>query len=63
MALKYLLKSESLDRENSIILEHLGDVYFKLEKYGKALDIYNKIINNNPGNIEIAKKIELLNEK
>ncbi len=63
MALKYLLRSESLDRENSIILEHLGDVYFKLEKYEKALNIYNRIINNNPGNIKIAKKIELLNEK
>jgi len=63
MALKYLLRSQSLDKENSIILEHLGDVYFKLEKYEKALNIYNRIIISDPGNIEIAKKIELLNEK
>ena len=52
LAHDYLLKSQSMDGQNSIILEHLGDVYLKLEKYQKALDTYNKIIiNNNEYNI------------
>ena len=63
VALKYLLKSKSLDQNNLIILEHLGDVYYKLEEYNKALNIYNKIIIDSPDNLEIAKKIKLLNEK
>ena len=61
--MKYLLKSKSLDQNNLIILEHLGDVYYKLEEYNKALNIYNKIIIDSPNNLEIAKKIKLLNEK
>ena len=62
-ALDYLLKSQSMDKQNSIILEHLGDVYFKLEKYEKALNIYNQIIINDPGDMVLKKKIKLLNEK
>ena len=62
-ALVYLLKSQSIDKQNSIILEHIGDVYLKLEKYEKALNTYNRIMINNPDNIELIKKIELLNEK
>ena len=62
-ALDYLLKSQSIDKQNSIILEHIGDVYLKLEKYEKALNTYNRIMINSPDNIELIKKIELLNEK
>jgi len=63
MALEYLLKSQSLDKQNSIILEHIGDVYLKLEKFEKALNTYNKIMIKNPMNIKIMNKIKLLNEK
>ena len=62
LALDYLLKSQSLDKQNSIILEHLGDVYLKLENYEKALNIYNKIMINNPDNMKVMEKIELVNE-
>ena len=63
IALDYLLRSQSLDKHNSIILEHVGDVYLKLEKYEKALNIYNKIMINNPNDIKIKRKIQILNEK
>ena len=63
MALEYLLKSQSLDKQNSIILEHIGDVYLKLEKFEKALNTYNKIMIKNPMNIKIMNKIKLLNGK
>ena len=60
IALNYLLKSQALDKQNSIILEHIGDVYLKLEKYEKALTTYNEIMITNPENINIIKKIKLL---
>ena len=63
LALDYLLKSQSLDKQNSVILEHIGDVYLKLEKYEKALSTYNKIMIKNPDNDKIMEKIESLNEK
>ena len=63
IALDYLLKSQSLDKQNSVILEHVGDVYLKLEKYEKALKMYNKIMINNPNNIKVIEKINSLNEK
>ena len=63
IALDYLLKSQSLDKQNSIILEHIGDVYLKLGKYEKALSTYNKIMIKNPEDLRIIRKIELLNEK
>ena len=63
IALDYLLKSQSLDKQNSIILEHIGDVYLKLGKDEKALSTYNKIMIKNPEDLRIIRKIELLNEK
>ena len=62
-ALEYLLKSQTLDKQNSIILEHLGDVYLKLEKYEKASKTYNRIMIKNPNNTKILEKIKLVNEK
>ena len=62
-ALDYLLRSQSIDQKNLIILEHLGDVYSKLKKHDKALYIYKQIMVENPNNSEINRKIRLLNEQ
>jgi cytochrome c-type biogenesis protein CcmH/NrfG len=41
----------------------LGDAYFKLHQYGKALAAWNRALDLDPGNRRLAKRIEHVQQK
>ena len=45
-AAEYLEKAHQAMPEVSVIADHLGDAYVKLNKFDKAYDVYKKAINN-----------------
>lgn len=46
--------------EDAVILEHLGDVYMKLNKHDKAREAYEKALEFEPGNKSLKNKIQIL---
>ena len=44
--------------KNTTILEHLGDIYFKLKDKSKALNLWQKAFDLDQSKIEIKRKIE-----
>ena len=62
LALKHLQSSIENGGDNSVILEHLGDVYLKMGNIKKAQDIFNKSVILNPGNEKLKAKLEQLND-
>jgi tetratricopeptide (TPR) repeat protein len=58
-ALADLLRaSKSLDREDPIVFEHIGDTYFKLHRVPEALEAWQKALTLDPKNKNLAEKIE-----
>jgi tetratricopeptide (TPR) repeat protein len=58
-ALNKLEKASSLTPNDPTITEHLGDVYFKKEKYQKSLEMYQKALSlNHPREEKLKQKIE-----
>lgn len=46
--------------EDAVILEHLGDVYVKLNEIEKAIEVYQKVLNLEPQNKNIKNKLTIL---
>jgi tetratricopeptide (TPR) repeat protein len=58
-ALADLLRaSKSLDREDPIVFEHIGDTYFKLHRVPEALESWQKAFALDPKNKNLGEKIE-----
>ena len=55
---EYLEKSLSINDNNPVILEHLGDIYVKLKKSSEALNIYEKVLSIDSENQLIKDKIQ-----
>ncbi len=49
--------------EDAVILEHLGDVYVKLERIEEAIATYKKVITIAPNNTNVRKKLSNLERK
>jgi tetratricopeptide (TPR) repeat protein len=49
---------ENLPREDSVVFEHLGDVYLKLNRVSQALESWQKAKTLDPSNKDLAAKIE-----
>lgn len=59
LAIEYLLKALKLDNKSSVINEHLGDIYLKLNKKEEALKYYRNSFEIDK-NINVKKKIDEL---
>jgi len=58
-ALNDLLRAvQSLDRDDPVVFEHMGDTYAKLNRIPQALEYWQKAIALDPGNKTLAEKIE-----
>ncbi|MDQ2658953.1 MAG: tetratricopeptide repeat protein [Verrucomicrobiota bacterium] len=58
-ALKELLRAEqSLQRDDPVVFEHLGDACAKLSRVPQALEYWQKAVALDPGNKTLAEKIE-----
>lgn len=57
------LKRASELVEDAIILEHLGDVYVKLNEIEKAIEVYQKVLTIDPQNKNIKNKLLHLKKK
>jgi len=58
-ALSDLLRAaQKLTRDDPVVLEHIGDVCVKLNKSAQALDAWQKALNLDPQNKELADKID-----
>ena len=51
------LKRASEIVEDAVILEHLGDVYMKLDDPGRAVDAYKRALEFEPDNHELRRKL------
>ena len=49
---------ENLPREDSVVFEHLGDVYLKLNRVSQALESWQKAKTLDPSNKDLAAKID-----
>ncbi len=54
------LKRASEIVEDAVILEHLGDVYIKLNEIEKAIEAYKKVLNLEPHNKKVREKLSSL---
>lgn len=58
-ALKELLRAvQSLGHDDPVLFEHIGDTYSKLNRVAQALDFWQRAGALNPGNKQLADKIE-----
>jgi tetratricopeptide (TPR) repeat protein len=60
---KYLKQALELLPEDVNIIEHMGDVYVKLNKTKEAQEMYNRALKIDPKNSPIQKKIEDLTKQ
>jgi tetratricopeptide (TPR) repeat protein len=61
-ALQLLKKAIKLVPDDPVILEHLGDVYLKLDSRDKAINYYQRSLDNNAKDLDSLKvKIRTLN--
>ena len=44
-------------RDTNLVSETLADLYCKQGHYSESIEIYNKILDTNPFNIKVVKKI------
>ena len=61
LAYDYIIKSIKIDSGSEIILNHLAEVYLKLNMEDEAINIYLEILDINPQNQSALKKIKELN--
>ena len=58
---EYLEKSLKNNKDNPVILEHMGDIYHKLDVSDQALLLYEKALLQDTGNKTIQNKINQIN--
>jgi predicted negative regulator of RcsB-dependent stress response len=56
-----LEKSLKINKDNPVILEHMGDIYHKLDASDQALLIYEKALLKDTDNKTIQDKINQIN--
>ena len=56
--MKYLKQALELLPDDVNIIEHMGDVYVKLNKTKEAQEMYNRALKIDPKNSSIQKKLE-----
>jgi len=58
-ALADLLRAaKNMEHEDTVVFEHIGDVYLKLKRVPQALDAWQKALVLDPKNKKLAEKIE-----
>ena len=57
----YLEKSLKINEDNPVILEHMGDIYLKLDSSDQALLLYEKAHSKDINNKTIQDKINQIN--
>ena len=57
-ALKNILKAVNNGGDDPVLLDHLGDVYFKLGEIDKAKSMWQKSLELDKNNISVKKKLE-----
>ena len=61
-AQKYLEKSLKMNNGNPVILEHLADIYTKVNRFSDAIILYEKILSIDSENQKIKNKINKIYE-
>jgi len=56
-------KQSKSGEEDNLVTPTLGEIYIAQGQFGKALDVYNKLLEKNPDNKEYKKKIKELKQK
>ncbi|MDY0083216.1 MAG: tetratricopeptide repeat protein, partial [Ignavibacteriaceae bacterium] len=54
----YLEKAIETGGESAVMLDHLGDIEFKLDNQKKAIELWEKAIKLDPAKTEIQNKID-----
>ena len=62
-AQEYLEKSLSINKNNPVILEHMGDIYHKLNHLSHALALYEQAFMIDTKNKNLSKKMKKINEQ
>jgi tetratricopeptide (TPR) repeat protein len=62
-AVKYLKQALELLPDDVNIIEHMGDVYVKLNKTKEAQEMYNRVLKIDPKNSSVQKKLEDLTKQ
>ncbi len=57
-ALVYIKKAVEFGDASSVVLEHLGDVYAKLNRLSEAKEYWTKALEKDRGNVALKQKIE-----
>jgi tetratricopeptide (TPR) repeat protein len=60
---KYLKQALELLPDDINIIEHMGDVYVKLNKTKEAQEMYNRVLKIDPKNSSVQKKLEDLTKQ
>ena len=58
-ALIYIKQSIKIENNNSVVLEHLGDVLHANKNYSDAIHYWNKAFKLNPENEKLKQKINV----
>ena len=59
---EFIEKSLNYNEDNPVILEHLGDIYVKMNKTIEAINIYEKLLEKDSNNQLIRNKLDKLND-
>ena len=59
---EFIEKSLSYNEDNPVILEHLGDIYIKMNKTIEAIKIYEKLLEIDSDNQLIKNKLDKIND-
>jgi len=59
-AMKHLKQALELLPDDVNIIEHMGDVYIKLNKIKEAEEMYSRVLKIDPKNSQVQKKLENL---
>ena len=60
VALNVISKAIELGENNTEVLEHLADIYMRIEKFQESIEIYDKILEIDPDNEKIIQKKETI---
>jgi tetratricopeptide (TPR) repeat protein len=59
---EFIEKSLNYNEDNPVILEHLGDIYVKMNKTIEAINIYEKLLEKDSDNQLIRNKLDKIND-
>ena len=59
---EFIEKSLNYNEDNPVILEHLGDIYVKMNKTIEAINIYEKLLEIDSDNQLIRNKLDKIHD-